>query len=199
MIKIALAGNPNSGKTTIFNVLTGKLERVGNWSGVTVAKKEAFLKRRYNPTGEPILIVDLPGAYSLEAYTKEEQHMSDVIQREGIDVIINIVDASHLERSLYLTTELKKLGIPMVIALNKSDIMERRKTSIDHSVIESCFECSIVSTRAHKRKGLANLIMVAIEKGVDKPHGTRRKKNDKRHRRKSHKNDASTNDDSTNR
>ena len=142
MMKIALAGNPNSGKTTVFNALTGKLERVGNWSGVTVAKKEAFLKRRYNPTGEPVLIVDLPGAYSLNAYTKDEQQAADVIERENIDVIINVVDASNLERSLYLTTELQKLGIPLVIALNKSDIVERQGLILKllHKLVEICID-----------------------------------------------------------
>lgn len=192
MIKIALAGNPNSGKTTVFNALTGKLERVGNWSGVTVAKKEAFLKRRYNPTGEPVLIVDLPGAYSLDAYTKDEQQAADVIQKENIDVIINIVDASNLERSLYLTTELGKLGIPMVIALNKSDIVERRKTVIDPSVLEDHLECSVVFTRARKKMGLGNLIMTALEKGENIHRGTTRKRQGKRSRRKGHKNGPSS-------
>ncbi|MFW6298992.1 MAG: FeoB small GTPase domain-containing protein [Bacillota bacterium] len=192
MIKIALAGNPNSGKTTVFNVLTGKLERVGNWSGVTVAKKEAFLKRRYNPTGEPVLIVDLPGAYSLDAYTKDEQQASDVILKENIDVIINIVDASNLERSLYLTTELKKLGIPMVVALNKSDIVERRKTVIDPSVLEEHLECSVVFTRARSKMGLGNLIMTALEKGEKVHRGTTRKRQSKRSRRKGHKNRPSS-------
>lgn len=192
MMKIALAGNPNSGKTTVFNALTGKLERVGNWSGVTVAKKEAFLKRRYNPTGEPVLIVDLPGAYSLEAYTKDEQRAADVIRRENIDVIINVVDASNLERSLYLTTELQKLGIPLVVALNKSDIVERRKTVIDPNVLEDHLMCSVIFTRARKKKGLGNLIMTALEKGENIHRGPARKRQGKRSRRKGHQNGPSS-------
>ena len=186
MIKIALAGNPNSGKTTVFNALTGKLERVGNWSGVTVEKKEAYLKRRFNTIDEDVLIVDLPGVYSLEAYTKDEQQASDFIHRENIDVIINIVDASHLERSLYLTTELKKLGIPLVVALNKSDIVERRKTTIDTEILSEHLECAVIFTKADRKKGLKNLVMTALEKGEKTPRGTRRKKRGKRPRRKGH-------------
>jgi|AntRauTorcE11897_2_1112592.scaffolds.fasta_scaffold00731_11 ferrous iron transport protein B len=192
MIKIALAGNPNSGKTTVFNVLTGKLERVGNWSGVTVEKKEAYLRRRFNTTDEEVLVVDLPGVYSLEAYTRDEHEAADFIHKENIDVIINIVDASHLERSLYLTTELKKLGIPIVIALNKSDIVERRKTTIDTDVLSEHLECAVIFTKANRKKGLKNLVMTALEKGEKTHRGTTRKKRGKRPRRKGHQDNSSS-------
>jgi len=119
IMKIALTGNPNSGKTTLYNAITGKTESVGNWAGVTVAKKEADLKRKYNPKGLDIRIVDLPGAYSISPFTGEEAITRDFILGEEPDVIINIVDGANVSRSLFFTTQLLELGIPVVIALNK--------------------------------------------------------------------------------
>ena len=120
-MKIAFAGNPNSGKTTMFNALTGRNEKVGNWAGVTVDRHEAPVKKQYDPTGE-LLAVDLPGAYSMSPFTSEESITSTYVRQEAPDVLINIVDATNLSRSLFFTTQLLELGIPMVVALNKSDI-----------------------------------------------------------------------------
>ena len=129
-MKIALAGNPNSGKTTMFNALTGKNERVGNWAGVTVDKKEAAIKKIYAGQ-QNILAVDLPGAYSMSPFTAEESITRAYVQQEAPDAIINIVDATNLSRSLFFTTQLLELGIPMVVALNKTDINQKKKTNID--------------------------------------------------------------------
>ena len=116
-MKIALAGNPNSGKTTMFNVLTGKSEKVGNWAGVTVDKKESFLKKSYYNGEEEIVIIDLPGTYSMSPFTSEEGVTRDFILNENPDVILNIVDGTNLSRSLFLTTQLMELGIPVIIAV----------------------------------------------------------------------------------
>ena len=128
-MKIALAGNPNSGKTTMFNALTGKNERVGNWAGVTVDKKEATIKKIY--TGQQnVTAVDLPGAYSMSPFTAEESITRAYVLQEAPDAIINIVDATNLSRSLFFTTQLLELGVPMVVALNKTDINQKKKTNI---------------------------------------------------------------------
>ena len=125
-MRIALAGNPNSGKTTMYNALTGRNEKVGNWAGVTVEKKEHPIKTNYNKSGEAMVAVDLPGAYSMSPFTSEESITSSYVKKENPDVIINIVDATNLSRSLFFTTQLLELGIPVVVALNKSDINKKK-------------------------------------------------------------------------
>ena len=125
-MRIALTGNPNSGKTTMYNALTGSNETVGNWAGVTVDKKEHAVKKIYCESQEQILAVDLPGAYSMSPFTSEESITRDYIINENPDVLINIVDATNLSRSLFFTTQLLELGIPLVVALNKSDINEKK-------------------------------------------------------------------------
>ena len=125
-MRIAFAGNPNSGKTTMYNAMTGRNEKVGNWAGVTVEKKEALIKKSYCPTGEELVAVDLPGAYSMSPFTSEESVTRDYIQNEKPDVIINIVDSTNLSRSLFFTTQLMELGVPVVVALNKSDVSSKK-------------------------------------------------------------------------
>lgn len=158
-MKIALAGNPNSGKTTLYNALTGKQEYVGNWAGVTVSKKEAKLKESL---GNNIDIVDLPGAYSIRPYTSEESITTDFIKTENPDVIINVVDSTNLNRSLFFTTQLLELNIPVVVALNKVDI-SKNVTDIDVSKLEKELNCKVVEISAAKNEGLKNLIKVACE------------------------------------
>ena len=130
-MRIALTGNPNSGKTTMFNALTGSNEKVGNWAGVTVDKKEHAIKKIFYSGDEQLIAVDLPGAYSMSPFTSEESVTRDYIQNDNPDAIINIVDATNLSRSLFFTTQLLELGIPVVIALNKSDLNEKKRTDID--------------------------------------------------------------------
>ena len=158
-MKIALAGNPNSGKTTLYNALTGKQEYVGNWAGVTVSKKEAKLKESL---GNNIDIVDLPGAYSIRPYTSEESITTDFIKTENPDVIINVVDSTNLNRSLFFTTQLLELNIPVVVALNKVDI-SKNVTDIDVSKLEKELNCKVVEISAAKNEGLKSLIKVATE------------------------------------
>ena len=158
-MKIALAGNPNSGKTTLYNALTGKQEYVGNWAGVTVSKKEAKLKESL---GNNIDIVDLPGAYSIRPYTSEESITTDFIKTENPDVIINVVDSTNLNRSLFFTTQLLELNMPVVVALNKVDI-SKNVTDIDVSKLEKELNCKVVEISAAKNEGLKNLIKVACE------------------------------------
>ncbi|ERJ10921.1 ferrous iron transporter B [Haloplasma contractile] len=153
-MKIALAGNPNSGKTTLYNALTGSNEHVANWSGVTVDKREATLKERL---AKDVTVVDLPGAYSIRPYTSEESITRDFVKEEGPDVIINVVDATNLNRSLFFTTQLLELGIPLVVALNKSDLAAT-KTEIDIEKLEEELKCPIVEIVALKGKGLDVLI-----------------------------------------
>ena len=144
-MRIAFAGNPNSGKTTMYKALTGSNERVGNWAGVTVDKKEAPIRKIY-AGGHDLIAVDLPGAYSMSAFTSEESVTSTYIKNEDPDVIINIVDATNLSRSLFFTTQLLELGIPMVVALNKSDVTEKKQTRIDHVALALKLGCPVVET-----------------------------------------------------
>ena len=157
-MKIALAGNPNSGKTTMFNALTGSNEKVGNWAGVTVDKKEHTIKREYGLKEEEIVIVDLPGAYSMSPFTSEESVTRDYIKNESPDVIINIVDATNLSRSLFFTTQLLELGIPVVVALNKSDINEKKKTKINTGLLSEKLGCPVVETVSTESDGIKAVV-----------------------------------------
>ena len=125
-MRIALAGNPNSGKTTMYNALTGRSEKIGNWAGVTVDRKECQIKKSYNDTGKELIAVDLPGAYSMSPFTSEESITSGYVKNEHPDAIINIVDATNLSRSLFFTTQLLELNVPVVVALNKSDLNDKK-------------------------------------------------------------------------
>ena len=145
-MRIALTGNPNSGKTTMFNALTGRNERVGNWAGVTVEKKESPMKKNYYEGTEELIAVDLPGAYSMSPFTSEESITSGYVKNENPDVIINIVDATNLSRSLFFTTQLLELGIPVVVALNKSDINEKKDTQINAQLLSEKLSCPVVET-----------------------------------------------------
>ena len=160
-MRIALAGNPNSGKTTMFNSLTGSNEKVGNWAGVTVDKKEHRLKKSYT-TNKDIIIVDLPGAYSISPFTSEESVTSNYIKEQSPDVIINIVDSTNLSRSLFFTTQVLELGIPVIVALNKSDINEKKHTEIDVFELSKRLCCPVVETISTSKKGLKELISKAI-------------------------------------
>ncbi len=161
-MKIALAGNPNSGKTTIYNALTGSNEKVGNWAGVTVDKKEHSIKRSLAGGKERIVAVDLPGAYSMSPFTSEESVTSSYVKEQDPDVIINIVDATNLSRSLFFTTQLLELGIPVVVALNKSDLNEKKRTNIDTKKLSTLLSCRVVETSALGKKGLRELVEVAL-------------------------------------
>ncbi len=160
-MRIALTGNPNSGKTTMYNALTGSNEKVGNWAGVTVDKKEHSIKVIYTG-GKDIIAVDLPGAYSMSPFTNEESVTHDYIKNENPDVIINIVDASNLSRSLFFTTQLLELGIPVVVALNKSDINEKKETRIDATLLAEKLGCPVVNTVSTEGEGLKDLISTAV-------------------------------------
>ena len=160
-MRIALAGNPNSGKTTMYNALTGRSEKVGNWAGVTVDKKEHLIKSTYS-AGQKLIAVDLPGAYSMSPFTNEESVTSAYVKNENPDVIINIVDASNLSRSLFFTTQLLELGIPVVVALNKSDINEKKETQIDTELLSKKLNCPVVNTVSTSGDGLKNLVSVAV-------------------------------------
>ncbi len=161
-MRIALAGNPNSGKTTMYNALTGSQEKVGNWAGVTVDKKERAVKRSYCPDGcEEIVAADLPGAYSMSPFTNEESVTSTYVKSEKPDVIINIVDATNLSRSLFFTTQLLELGIPMVIALNKSDINKKKQTKIDAELLSRKLGCRVIDTTSTQGDGLSEVIAAA--------------------------------------
>ncbi len=161
-MKIALTGNPNSGKTTMFNALTGRSEKVGNWAGVTVEKKEHPIKNRYIRGNDNIIAVDLPGAYSMSPFTTEETVTSEYVKNQNPDVIINIVDATNLNRSLFFTTQLLELGIPMVIALNKTDVNLKKETEIDTFALSEKLGCPVINTVSTSKKGLRGLIEAAF-------------------------------------
>ena len=159
-MRIALAGNPNSGKTTMYNALTGRNEKVGNWAGVTVDKKEHPIKKAY-AGGDQMIAVDLPGAYSMSPFTSEESITSGYVKNEHPDVIINIVDATNLSRSLFFTTQLLELGIPVVVALNKHDINEKKETNIDVAALSSKLGCPVVDTVSTTGDGLKEVVKAA--------------------------------------
>lgn len=159
-IKIALAGNPNCGKTTMFNALTGSNQYVGNWPGVTVEKKEGHLKYK---KGEDVIVTDLPGIYSLSPYTLEEVVSRDYILKENPDVIIDLVDATNIERNLYLTTQLIETGVPVVIALNMSDLLEKRGIQVDVERLSMLLGCKVIKTSALKETGLKEVVDEAIK------------------------------------
>ena len=163
-MRIAFAGNPNSGKTTMFNALTGRNERVGNWAGVTVDKKESSIKKSYYNGGEELIAVDLPGAYSMSPFTSEESVTSDYVRNENPDVIINIVDATNLSRSLFFTTQLLELGVPVVVALNKSDVNAKKENVIDAAKLSEKLGCPVVNTvsTSNSDKGLAEVVKAAV-------------------------------------
>ena len=145
-MRIALTGNPNSGKTTMYNALTGRTEHVGNWAGVTVDKKESPIKKNFYSGTEEMIAVDLPGAYSMSPFTSEESVTSTYVKNENPDVIINIVDATNLSRSLFFTTQLLELGIPMVVALNKSDANTKKGNKIDATQLSKKLGCPVIET-----------------------------------------------------
>ena len=159
-MRIALAGNPNSGKTTMYNALTGRSEKVGNWAGVTVDKKEHPIKKAYAGS-EQLIAVDLPGAYSMSPFTSEESITSSYVKKEKPDVIINIVDATNLSRSLFFTTQLLELGIPVIVALNKSDLNEKKETKIDVDALSAKLGCPVINTVSTSAKGLKALVEAA--------------------------------------
>ena len=171
-MRIAFAGNPNSGKTTMYNALTGRNEKVGNWAGVTVDKKEALIKKHFTG-GKEVVAVDLPGAYSMSAFTSEENVTSSYIQNEHPDVIINIVDGTNLSRSLFFTTQLLELGIPMVVALNKADMNRKKHTRIDVQALSEKLGCPVVATTSLRHEGLHELMDAAVNavgKGQTAPY-----------------------------
>ncbi len=160
-MRIAFAGNPNSGKTTMYNALTGRNEKVGNWAGVTVDSKQAPIKKAYAGDLE-LIAVDLPGAYSMSPFTAEESVTSDYVKNEHLDAIINIVDATNLSRSLFFTTQLLELGIPMVVALNKADINEKKQTEINSKLLSEKLGCPVVDTTSTTGEGLHTLVAAAV-------------------------------------
>jgi len=168
-MRIALTGNPNSGKTTMYNALTGSNEKVGNWAGVTVDKKEHIIKKVYS--GEAKLIaVDLPGAYSMSPFTSEESITSCYVKKEKPDVIINIVDATNLNRSLFFTTQLLELGIPVVVALNKSDTNKKKQTKINTELLSQKLGCPVICTTSTTGEGLKEVIKTAVDNAGKKQY-----------------------------
>ena len=174
-MRIAFAGNPNSGKTTMYNALTGRNERVGNWAGVTVERKESPIKKSYYDGTEEVIAVDLPGAYSMSPFTSEESITSGYVKNENPDAIINIVDATNLSRSLFFTTQLLELGVPVVVALNKSDIVNKKQTQIDEKLLSEKLGCPVIKTMSTSsgHEGLKEAFHAAAElkgKGQKAPY-----------------------------
>ncbi len=161
-MRIALAGNPNSGKTTMFNALTGKNEKVGNWAGVTVEKKEHPIKKSLCVGVEKLIAVDLPGAYSMSPFTSEERITGAYIQNERPDVIVNIVDATNLGRGLFFTTQLLELGIPVVVALNKSDLNRKKEIEIHVNLLSEKLGCPVIETISNAEKGIKEVVRAAV-------------------------------------
>ena len=160
-MRIALAGNPNSGKTTMYNALTGQNEKVGNWAGVTVDKKQHNIKKAYTG-GKEVLAVDLPGAYSMSPFTSEESITSAYVKGENPDAIINIVDATNLSRSLFFTTQLLELGVPMVVALNKTDVNQKKENTVDAAALSKKLGCPVVETISTSGAGLKEVVALAV-------------------------------------
>ena len=172
-MRIALTGNPNSGKTTMYNAITGRNEKVGNWAGVTVEKKEHPIKKAYYDGAEELIAVDLPGAYSMSPFTSEESVTSDYVKNENPDVIINIVDATNLSRSLFFTTQLLELRIPVVVALNKADVNAKKETKIDAKLLSEKLGCPVIDTTSTSGEGLKEVVKTAVSqcgKGQKAPY-----------------------------
>ena len=172
-MRIALTGNPNSGKTTMYNALTGRSEKIGNWAGVTVDKKESAIKKSYNDTDKELIAVDLPGAYSMSPFTSEESITSGYVKNEHPDAIINIVDSTNLSRSLFFTTQLLELGIPVVVALNKSDANDKKGNKIDVEKLSAKLGCPVVETVSTAGEGLSEVVKAAVSlegKGQKAPY-----------------------------
>ncbi|WP_029232738.1 ferrous iron transport protein B [Butyrivibrio sp. VCB2006] len=171
-MRIAMAGNPNSGKTTMYNALTGRSEKIGNWAGVTVDKKESIIKKSFYEGDKELIAVDLPGAYSMSPFTSEESITSSYVKNEHPDAIINIVDATNLSRSLFFTTQLLELGIPVVVALNKNDANDKKGNLIDEKKLSEKLGCPVIKTVATSEKGLKEVVKAAAElegKGQKEP------------------------------
>ena len=172
-MRIALTGNPNSGKTTMYNALTGRNEKVGNWAGVTVEKKEHPIKKNFYNGSEELIAVDLPGAYSMSPFTSEESITSGYVKNENPDAIINIVDATNLSRSLFFTTQLLELGVPVVVALNKADVNEKKETKINTGELAAKLGCPVIETVSTSAEGLQEVIKTAVSlkgKGQKAPY-----------------------------
>ncbi|WP_026527747.1 ferrous iron transporter B [Butyrivibrio sp. VCD2006] len=172
-MRIAMAGNPNSGKTTMYNALTGRSEKIGNWAGVTVDKKESTIKKSYYDGDKELIAVDLPGAYSMSPFTSEESITSGYVKNEHPDAIINIVDATNLSRSLFFTTQLLELGVPVVVALNKNDANDKKGNSIDEKLLSEKLCCPVIKTVATSETGLKEVVKAAAElegKGQKEPY-----------------------------
>ena len=161
-MRIALTGNPNSGKTTMYNLLTGRNEKIGNWAGVTVDRKESKIKDKYNEGGIDLIAVDLPGAYSMSPFTSEESITSGYVKHEHPDAIINIVDATNLSRSLFFTTQLLELGIPVVVALNKNDLNDKKGNSIDEAKLSEKLGCPVIKTVSTSDQGIKEVVSAAV-------------------------------------
>ena len=172
-MRIALTGNPNSGKTTMYNALTGRNEKIGNWAGVTVDRKESRIRDKFNDSGKELIAVDLPGAYSMSPFTSEESITSSYVKNERPDAIINIVDATNLSRSLFFTTQLLELGIPVVVALNKSDVNEKKGNKINEVLLAEKLGCPVINTVSTSEKGIKEAVSLAASlegKGQKSPY-----------------------------